>query len=59
MTEQEEQFDEYTPGWSGTLEAAIHAAMASVPVGEPREIETIHVRKKGNPIHEYKVDLRQ
>lgn len=56
MTDHEDT--ELTPGWFGTLQAAAEAAMAGVPVNEPREIETISVQKKGNPLHEYKVTLR-
>lgn len=56
MTDHEET--ELTPGWFGTIQAAAEAAMAGVPVNEPREIETISVQKKGNPLHEYKVTLR-
>lgn len=59
MTEQQEETNgiHHTPGWHGSLEAAILAAMAHVPQGEPRRIDAIYVQKKGNPIHEYRVEL--
>ena len=42
-------------GWKESLEAAIKDAMKDVPNGDELVIDKIEVRKKGNPIHEYRV----
>ncbi|HEU6445830.1 MAG TPA: hypothetical protein VFL61_12295 [Gaiellaceae bacterium] len=58
MTEQQQDpVIDHTPGWHGSLQAAIIHALQDVPLGEPRWIERIWVQKKGNPIHEYRVEL--
>ncbi len=60
MAEQDErdEQDEYTPGWYGTLQEAVDAALQQddVELGQIREI-AFQGRKK-NPIHEFRVKLR-
>jgi hypothetical protein len=44
--------------WKETFKEAVVAALADKPDGTTAVIEAIEVRKKGNPIHEYRVILR-
>ena len=41
--------------WSESFKDAVVAALADKPDGTTAVIEAIEVRKKGNPIHEYRV----
>jgi hypothetical protein len=49
--------ESYAQGWRKSLQEALDAAMADVPVGEEREVDVIYVRKR-NPIHEYRITLK-
>jgi hypothetical protein len=43
--------------WKETLKDAVADAMKDVGVGETLIIDKIEVRKKSNPIHEYRIWL--
>ena len=45
-------------GWKQSLQAAIEDAMRDVGDNEEVAIELIEARKRGNPIHEYRVTVR-
>ncbi len=47
-----------TDKWKESFKEAVVAALADKPDGTTAVIEAIEVRKKGNPIHEYRVILR-
>jgi hypothetical protein len=44
--------------WKESFKEAVVAALADKPDNHTAVIEAIEVRKKGNPIHEYRVILR-
>jgi hypothetical protein len=44
--------------WKESFKEAVVAALANKPDGTTAVIEAIEVRKRGNPIHEYRVILR-
>ena len=44
--------------WKESFKEAVIAALADKPDNHTAVIEAIEVRKKGNPIHEYRVILR-
>jgi hypothetical protein len=43
--------------WKKTLDEAVEDAMKDVDPGETLMIDKIEVRKKGNPVHEYRIWL--
>jgi hypothetical protein len=44
--------------WKESFKEAVAAALADKPDNHTAVIDAIEVRKKGNPIHEYRVILR-
>ena len=57
MAKQDEQ-EEYTRGWYGTLQEAANAALAEEDVELNQIRDVVFEGRKKNPIHEFRAKLR-